>query len=369
LPVIILMFTSTLYSQSKKEQIEYLSFQVDSIRTIQIKEQQLANSKEAELNDKIIELSNSLKSIQDEITGSKVEIERKKGLIESQSQSLKSMENEFARIKVEIAHRDSLIASQSKFLKDLENNVNYYRDSFSILKKSKNIEFLGSYEMNLDNSQLLSELNLTVDFFNNSSDGGNWENLKCVDELKITEQAKIVFRMDNRKLGIVIYTVWNPESEAWHKIPGTNIIAVFENIEGDWKLIQKYNTYSEPYSFRGTGAAFLGVQVIGKSKLGFVFWGGTHLNGGYIEETYAIFQFDGNGIDRIYDGIRYVSDQASKTEEEISKNPVGYTNDFYELTFQETNQEYYNLIETKKSHGKIVSTRTLKFNPLTQKYE
>lgn len=339
--VIILMFTSTLYSQSKKEQIEYLSFQVDSIRTIQIKEQQLANSREAELHDKIIELSNSLKSIQDEITGSKVEIERKKGLIESQNKSLE----------------------------ELEKNLSFYRDSISVLKKTKNIEFLGSYEMNLDNRQLLSELNLTVDFFKNSIDQGNWENLKHVYELKITEQAKIVFRMDNRKFGIVIYAVWNPESETWYRIPGTNIIAVFENIEGDWKLIQKYNTYSEPYSFRGTGAAFLGVQVIGKSKLGFVFWGGTHLNGGYIEETYAIFQFDGNGIDRIYDGIRYESDQASKTEEEISKNPVGYTDDFYELTFQETNQEYYNLIETKKSHGKIVSTRTLKFNPLTQKYE
>jgi hypothetical protein len=265
-----------------------------------------------------------------------------------------------------------LIASQSKFLKDLENNVNYYRDSFSILKKSKNIEFLGSYEMNLDNSQLLSELNLTVDFFNNSSDGGNWENLKRVDELKITEQAKIVFRMDNRKLGIVIYTVWNPESEAWHKIPGTNIIAVFENIEGNWGLIQKYNTYSNPSFINGFGAEFLGVQVIGERKLGFLFWGG-EISTSYLADGYGIFQFDGKKIDQIYFGSRREYDINCwinyESEEEISKNSDGCTDDFYELTFQETNQDYYDLIETKKSHGKVVSTRTLKFNPLTQKYE
>ena len=342
--VIILMFTSTLYSQSKKEQIEYLSFQVDSIRTIQIKEQQLANSREAELHDKIIELSNSLKSIQDEITGSKVEIERKKGLIESQNKSLE----------------------------ELEKNLSFYRDSISVLKKTKNIEFLGSYEMNLDNSQLLSELNLTVDFFNNSSDGGNWENLKRVDELKITEQAKIVFRMDNRKLGIVIYTVWNPESEAWHKIPGTNIIAVFENIEGNWGLIQKYNTYSNPSFINGFGAEFLGVQVIGERKLGFLFWGG-EISTSYLADGYGIFQFDGKKIDQIYFGSRREYDINCwinyESEEEISKNSEDCTDDFYELTFQETNQDYYDLIETKKSHGKIVSTRTLKFNPLTQKYE
>jgi len=214
--------------------------------------------------------------------------------------------------------------------------------------------------------------NLTVDFFKNSIDQGNSENLKRVDELKITEQAKIVFRMDNRKFGIVIYAVWNPESEAWHKIPGTNIIAVFENIEGDWKLIQKYNTYSTPSFHMGLGAEFLGVQVIGERQLGLIFWGG-EFSTGSIEDRYGIFQFDGKKIDEIYFGLRReynVSCWANyESDEEISKNTEGCIDDFYELTFEETNQEYYNLIETKKSDGKIVSTRTLKFNPLTQKYE
>lgn len=335
--VIVLLFcflSSYVFSQSKKEKIEILSFQLDSLQNLHRIDQKSGESKQQELNERIFELSKTLNS-----SG------------------------------VEIESRNNMIESQGRYIKELENKINLYRDSLSGLKKTKNIEFLGNYEMNLDNQSLMGKLNLTIEFFKNVIDSDNWKYLKDLYELEFTEQAKIVFRMDNRKFGIVIYAVRNPESDKWYRIPGTNIIAVFENIEGDWKFLQKYNTQSEPYSIRGTGAGFLGVQVIGESKIGFVFWGGTHLNGGYIEETYAIFQFDGIGIDKIFEGKRYESDYSSRTEEEIILNPELYNEDFYELTFQETNQEYYNLIETKKSHGKVVSTRVLSFNNSSLRYE
>jgi hypothetical protein len=48
--LLLICFSSTYaFSQSKKEQIEYLNLQLDSIRTIQIKELQLAKTREAEL--------------------------------------------------------------------------------------------------------------------------------------------------------------------------------------------------------------------------------------------------------------------------------------------------------------------------------
>ena len=42
----------------------------------------------------------------------------------------------------------------------------------------------------------------------------------------------------------------------------------------------------------------------------------------------------------------------------------------YETKFQKsTNSKYYDLIETKKSHGKKVKTTSLKFNENSMKYE
>ena len=52
--LLICFCTTIVYSQSKKEQIEYLNLQLDSNRTIQIKVQQLANTREAELNVTIL---------------------------------------------------------------------------------------------------------------------------------------------------------------------------------------------------------------------------------------------------------------------------------------------------------------------------
>jgi hypothetical protein len=44
--------------------------------------------------------------------------------------------------------------------------------------------------------------------------------------------------------------------------------------------------------------------------------------------------------------------------------------DEYLLSFQKsTSSKYYDLIETKKSHGKKVKTTILKFNENTMKYE
>lgn len=327
--VIILMFTSTLYSQSKKEQIEYLSFQVDSIRTIQIKEQQLANSREAELNDKIIELSNSLKSIQDEMTGSKVEIEHKKTLIESLNAKILSLQ-----------------------------------DSLKSINKVNNIKFLGSLEMEEPFVYYYNQMNITVDFFNN--DSGYWH-LKSLSELEIKEQAKIVFQMGTRKFCIIVFEVWNPESEIMYRASGTNVIGVFENINSKWTFINKYNTYELcPGNIYGNGSELIGFSVSGINKISLVFEGGYTVYSGIQWANNVIFEFDGLEFYSSFEGKALYSDEAGIDYE---TNKEGTTNSTWRISFEESKKDYYDLVETEFSHGKVVSTRTLKFNPLTQKYE
>jgi hypothetical protein len=170
--------------------------------------------------------------------------------------------------------------------------------------------------------------------------------------------------MGEKKYGIIVFEIENPESETYYRSAGTNIIAVYENINGNWVYIKKFNTFSDPYSFRGQGAELIGFDISGNGKLAILFWGGTVHNGGIIEENYSIYQFDGQEISKIYSGIKSYNDFAYSFTEESDK-----VDDSFKLYFKATEQEYFDLIETKESFGKEVSNRVLKFNSTTRKYE
>jgi hypothetical protein len=72
-----------------------------------------------------------------------------------------------------------------------------------------------------------------------------------------------------------------------------------------------------------------------------------------------------NNIHLIYEGQKHEDDQANKGAREY-KN----LEDEYVISFQKSPpSKYYDLIETKKSHGKKVKTRILKFNENAMKYE
>ena len=327
--LVFMVWVFSLNAQSKKEQIEYLTFQVDSIRAIQLKEQQLATSREAELQDQIIELNHTLKTMQDEMTGSKVEIEHKKDMIESLYAKILSLQ-----------------------------------DSLKSINKVNNIKFLGSLEMEEPFDYYYNQMNITVNFFNN--DSGYWY-LRSLSELKITEQAKIVFQMGTRKFCIIVFKVWNPESEIMYRSPGTNVIGVFENINSKWNFLKKYNTYELcPGNIFGNGSELIGFSVSGINKISLVFNGGYTVYSGMEWANNVIFEFDGLEIYSSFKGEALYCDEAGI---DYKTNKEGTTNSTWRISFQESNQDYYDLIETKFSHGKEVSTRTLQFNPFTQKYE
>jgi hypothetical protein len=333
--LLICFTTSFVYSQSKKEQLEYLNLQLDSIRIKQTKDQLDARSNENVLNEKI----NQLKT------------------------SIESLEFELSEIKIKSVQDSGLISQKNTQIEQLEQRLQLSIDRLRELEKKESIKFLGSMEMNEDIGFYYDKLNVDLNFLR-SSEISWFNNVNDLNSISISEQGKQVFQMGAKKYGIIVFEIENPESETYYRSAGTNIIAVYENIKGNWVYIKKFNTFSDPYSFRGQGAELIGFDISGNGKLAILFCGGTMHNGGIIEEKYSIYQFDGQEISKIYSGMKSYNDFADSFTEESDK-----VDDSFKLYFKATEQEYFDLIETKKSFGKLVSTRILKFNQITKRYE
>jgi hypothetical protein len=322
--VIILMFTSTLYSQSKKEQIEYLSFQVDSIRTIQIKEQQLANSREAELNSKIKQLRDNISSLESTLQSVKTDLENK---------------------KISLSEKDSILAKTEMAVKSL-------RDSLQFIIETMPIQLISSEGLSLTNAELIQLINilpseLGPDFISEIN-----PSLKPKFEI----QGKQIFEWKGKKYALVVVGVTNPND--CHGCYGTNFINLLKWSSNQWVLIEKYNTNSTPTDGWGNSAELITFRSTGKESIAIILSAG-FTSQGIMEEYEVMYQFFHSRILKVFEGLTLENDEAN----------LGHVDNEYERSLFDNGGEFFDLKETKKSHGKIVSTRTLKFNPLTQKYE
>lgn len=83
-------------------------------------------------------------------------------------------------------------------------------------------------------------------------------------------------------------------------------------------------------------------------------------------ENRTIFGFNNrNEVFPIYSGLVEENNQMNK-----GNSAFHDLEDEYSLSFQKSiSSKYYDLIETKKSHGKKVKTIILKFNENSMKYE
>ena len=321
---LICFYTSFVFSQSKKEQIEYLSFQVDSIRTIQIKEQQLAYTREAELNATISQLRNKISSLESTLESVKSDLEKK---------------------KIILSEKDSNLAKIEKEVKSL-------RDSLQFIIETMPIELISSEELSLTNAGLIQLINilpseLGPDFISEID-----PSLKPKFEI----QGKQVFEWKGKKYALVVVGVTNPND--YHAAAGTNYISLLEWNATHWIFKFKINTNSNPMNGWGNFAELNTICSTGKESFAIILNGG-FTSWGTMVGYEVIYQFYDSRILKVFEGLLLENDGGNNGQKDIE----------YERSFIDNGREFFDLKETKKSHGKVVSNRVLKFNSTTQKYE
>lgn len=321
-------------AQSKKEQIQILSTRLDSLKTVQSSENLRYTKRKTELETSI---SNS-----DQKTSE---------LLNNLSTKKENLQNQISENK----KLDQAILSLKLELKSIE-------DSIQKILDEQPIKFLESFLINKSDEELIQLMNIRDEDLGEAF--VNLQNPEIKPGYEII--GKQLFMLKGKVYCIVVMGVTNPCT--LHFSSGTNYLACFEVIKDIWKLMnQPFNTEFNPSVGFGIPAWVDKFILFGDQKLA-VFLEGGYTNQGFELEHRAIYGInDSNQFFLIYDGLKVENDQAN-----IGMNSSWFHNidNEYDIKFQKsTFSKYYDLIETKKSHGKKVKTVIYKFNENTMKYE
>lgn len=320
------------YSQSKKEQIQFLETRLDSLKTIQdIEKLKFENSKNnfestiTNFNQYSKEISKALQTKKQELTNY---IQENKKL----DQDIKLHQTELKKLK----------------------------DSIQQILENQPIKLLDSSLITISDDQIIHLMNI------HDEDLG--EAFINTDSPEIKPFYKIIgkqlFRLKGKMFCMVVVGVRNPNDS--HPNFGTNYIACFEIKYNSWKLLHPpKNTKSKPSVGFGEYAWLNKFIVFGEKSLAVILEGGDSGMGLDLGNR-AIYGFDETkNVFLLYEGQSHENDEGNKGMLEFQN-----IDDVYEIDFHKsTSSKFYDLIETKKSHGRKEKVKTLKFNEINLKYE
>ena len=321
-----------IYAQSKKERLEYLGEKLDDINTLILNE-----------NEVFIKNKNQLEA---SITSQNLKIAELNELILSKKQSLQKLSEENKTLEYQILWHELT-------LKSIE-------DSIQKILNEQPIKFLDNRLINVSDKQLIHLMNVKDEDLGEAF--VNQQN----PEIKPTYDiiGKQLFLLKGKVYCIVIMGVTNPNT--LHVSSGTNYLACFEIVNEKWKLLHSpKNTEFVPSVGFGIPAWLDKFVQFGDQKIAVILEGG-YTGQGMDFGSRAIYGLDNEKkFHLIYEGIISKNDSANKGTSlfmNIDKN--------MDVKFVGSSiSPFFNLIETEKSHGKIVKTRTLIFNEATMKYE
>jgi len=166
--------------------------------------------------------------------------------------------------------------------------------------------------------------------------------------------CKQPYRISSKTFCFVIVGVAN--EDGCHGCSGTNLIAILQLIDSKWQLIHKpINTESNPSNSWGKNADFDNFYIVGKSTIAIELSGGMG-NHGSMYLSRSIYLIDNNKIRLVFEGQKY------------EDNGQGLINE-WDIKFIDAGAGIHNLVEEKKSEGKIIKSRVLKFNNTSKKFE
>ncbi len=328
--VISICLLNYMYSQSKKEQIQFLETRLDSLKTIQdIEKLKFENSK------------NNFESTITNYNQYSKEI----------SKALQTKKQELTNYIQENKKLDQEISSHQTELKKL-------KDSIQQILENQPIKLLDSSLITISDDQIIHLMNI------HDEDLGeafiNTESPEIKPFYKII--GKQLFRLKGKIYCMGVMGVENPNDI--HGDIGTNFIACFEIKNNSWKLLHPPTRVDLSFGFGGY-AVFEKFLICGDKSLAVMLEGGWHGDGTSIghREIYGLDELQ--NVFLLYEGQSHENDEANKGTSYFRN-----IDDEYEIIFQKsTSSKFYNLIEIKKNHGRKVKVKTLKFNEINMKYE
>jgi hypothetical protein len=226
------------------------------------------------------------------------------------------------------------------------------KDSIQESSNKEKIKLLDKSAINLPDDELLNLIKGKADL-----SGFFKENTSVsYDQIDFEIIRKQTYQSSGNTFCFVIVGVANPDG--CHGCSGTNLIAILQLIDSKWQLIHKpFNTESNPFNSWGNNADFDNFYIVGKSTIAIMLSGGM-LAQGFNGESRSIYLIDNNQINLVFEG--------QKHEDDLGNG--GTMNNDWEIKFIDAGADIYDLVEEKKSEGKIISTRVLKFNNTSKKF-
>lgn len=229
-------------------------------------------------------------------------------------------------------------------------------DNIQASSNEEKIKLLDKSFINLPDDELLNLINAHADlsslFYENRDVSYN--------EIGFEIIGKQPYRLSNKTYCFVVVGVPNPAT--CHFCSGTNLIAVLQLIDSKWQIINKpFNTESNSGSSYGNYARFDNFYIVGNSTIAIEISGGGG-NQGAMDVSRSIYLIDNNQISLVFDGQKFVC------APRYLGDTVPMIND-WDIKFIDAGTDIYDLVEEKKSEGKIISTRVLKFKKSSKKFE
>jgi uncharacterized protein (TIGR02145 family) len=111
------LLSNSGFSQSKKSQIDYLSFQIDSVKMVQINEQKIAVSIDEELNSTLRQLNTTITALESNLQKLKKDLDNNKMILQQKEAAILNGSNRLQIIQ------DSLTYFQTKTRALVESNI------------------------------------------------------------------------------------------------------------------------------------------------------------------------------------------------------------------------------------------------------
>lgn len=330
--VFLYLLPGICFSQSKKEQIQILNARLDSLKRIQSNEKQSFEKRKNEFESSITLSHQKTAELLKELSIKKENLKNQIQENQKLDQEILSLKSEFKSIK----------------------------DSIQSIIDDQPIKLLDSGLFNISNDELISLMNVTDEDL-----GDAFVNLQN-PEIKPTYEiiGKQPFQIKGKVYCLVAMGVTNPNT--YHVSSGTNYIACFEIKDNNWRLeYPSKNTEFTPSVGFGNPAWLDKFVLYGDKSLAVVLEGG-YTGTGLSMGSRAIYGLDDtHNIFLLYEGQSYNNDQANQESNWFQNIDIEINIKFQKSIIS----RYYDLVETEKSHGKIVKTTILKFNETAMKYD
>ena len=310
------------FAQSKKKQIEHLKFKLDSINQVLTSERNTNSNRDIELNKTIQKLEVKNSSIEQRLKQSESEINKKNEILKDENRKILNLEQEISSLQ------DSLERTSSK----------------------NKLQLLGAFERRLSDHEILQIL---------ESKNKEFKPKLIEGEKNIEILGSQAFNLNGGKQCIVVIGIRGEDDS--HGGMGANAL-VHLTLEKNLWQVESYKIISLNTQW-GDYAELEGICSVGKENIAILISGYESGQGSAISDRKIFLLYKDKFIEA-YEGLNL----ENNSSEEDESDPSYYDHE-YEISFKDTGNDFFDLIETFKSRGKYVSETIYHFNEQTMKYE